>query len=424
MKKKLLALLAKKEARKAEIVAKAATTEDVKELRALNTELDGVNTEIAELQAAIDEIPDERGAGDPPATPPAAPQPVGRSAIFASYGMKDPSKEEREALIQKYETRGADLKAKKAIVVALDETAEERATTLASGTLITEKKYSQTLNGTFNDVSGLVDLVGSLPLDGGESYTKGFEKPATADADYTTETGDYNNVDPVTDYVEIVKAKITDYSEITDEATKLPNINYQALVVKNVRNAIRRKMTKQIIAGAGGANAIVGIFNAPVNVIPLASDLEISEIDADTLDTIVFGYGGDEDVEGANYLILNKDDLAAFAAIRNAAGDKLYEIEVNGNTGTISSKGSFKVPFVINSICPALSAAGTADNTYCMAYGKLATYEMPIFSGLTIEESRDYKFKSGQICYRGSIWVGGNVAAYKGFTRIKKVAAV
>jgi hypothetical protein len=48
---------------------------------------------------------------------------------------------------------------------------------------------------------------------------------------------------------------------------------------------------------------------------------------------------------------------------------------------------------------------------------------MPVFSPLTIEESRDYKFKSGQIAYRGVVWAGGNVAAYKGFIRIKKVAA-
>jgi len=154
--------------------------------------------------------------------------------------------------------------------------------------------------------------------------------------------------------------------------------------------------------------------------IPLASDLVIVEIDADTLDNIVLGYGGDEEVEGGCDLILNKIDLAAFAAVRDAEGDKLYKIKLNGNTGTISSEGSFEVPFIINSICPSLTAVGTATDTYCMAYGKLMSYEMPIFSAFTVEESRDFKFKSGQIAYRGSVWAGGNVVSYKGFTRIKK----
>lgn len=423
--KKLKALLARKEARAAEIVAKSATTEDIAELRALNTELDSLNAEIVDLKETIAEQ-EQRAAGAPPAgDPPAATPPAAavRSAIFASYGMADPTKEERAALVAKYETRGADLKAKKPVIVSFNETPEERAVTLGSATLVNEHKYASDIAGTFNEISGIIDQVNSVPLNGGESYTKSFEV-STGEGDYTTETGAYHDTDPVVDYVEIGKAKITAYTEITDEAAKLPNINYQALVVKNVRNAIRKKITKQILIGAGGANALVGIFNAPVNVIPLASDIEIAEIDADTLDTIVFGYGGDEDIEGGCVLALNKDDLAAFAAIRGANGEKLYEITKNGNTGTISSKGSFSVPFVINSVCPALSSALTADETYCMAYGKPATYEMPVFSPVTIEESKDFKFSTGQICYRGAVWVGGNVGAYKGFARIKKVAAV
>ena len=329
-----------------------------------------------------------------------------------------------KTVIAQYEKRGEDLKAGKSVVVAFDETSEERSVNLAGGTLVNPKQYSNTLNGTFNEVSGLVDQVNAIPLPGGESYTQAFEVSGS-EGGYTTEDGNYTEGDPVVSYVEIGKAKITAYSEITDEASKLPAINYNALVSKNVRNAIRKKITKQILLGAGGSNAITGIFNAPTSVIPTASDIEISEIDADTLDTIVFNYGGDENVEGVAALILDKADLAAFAAVRDANGRKLYKIKLDasGNSGTITSDESFAVPFIINSACPALSASGTADDTYCMAYGKLMSYEMPVFSPLTIEMSRDYKFRTGQIAYRGSVWVGGNVASYKGFARIKKVAA-
>lgn len=431
MKNKLLKLLKAKEDRKASLVTKSESIEDVKELRSMNAEISTLTQEIVELRNMINEIEeeekaanDENNAADPKADDQTEGKEPEKRNVIGTYGA-GASQESRKVEVKMYEERGAHLKSGKSIVVPVEETPEERAVTLAASNLIVQKKYSNTLNDTFNEVSSLIDNVAAVPLNGGESYTKGFEI-SYGEGDYTTETGEYVDSDPTVDYVEVGKAKITAYTEITDEAQKLPNIDYQALVVKNVRTAIRKKITKQILIGAGGANKLTGIFNAPVNVIPLASDIEVSVIDADTLDTIVFNYGGSEDVEGGSYLVLNKIDLAAFAAVRLTDGKKAYKItlDASGNGGTISSEDSFRVPFIINSACPALSAVGTAADTYCMAYGKLQAYEMPVFSQLTIEESRDYKFRTGQIAYRGAIWAGGNVVSYKGFARIKKVAAV
>jgi HK97 family phage major capsid protein len=319
------------------------------------------------------------------------------------------------------EQRGEDLKKGKSVTFAVEELKELRAVTIASSDLVVEKKYSTTLNDSFGEVSGTIDVVNAVVLNGGESYRKGFVK-GYGEADYTTETGNYFETDPEFDYVDINKVKITAYTEITDEALKLPNIAYQSYVAQNIQTAIRKKISKMILTGTG-TNSFVGIFNAPANVIPTASDLSISGIDADTLDDIVFKYGGDEEVEGTATLILSKADLAAFAAIRDSEGRKLYTINPRGNTGTLSSAGSFNVPYIINSAAPALSAAGTANGTFCMAYGVPANYEMPIFSNLTVEESRDFKFRTGQVAYRASIWAGGNVAAHKGFVRVKKVAS-
>ena len=58
-----------------------------------------------------------------------------------------------------------------------------------------------------------------------------------------------------------------------------------------------------------------------------------------------------------------------------------------------------------------------------MEYVSLSSYELPFFSPLEIEESRDYKFKQGIIAYRGDVIVGGTVSKYKGFVRIKKKVA-
>lgn len=439
-KEKLLKILKLKEERKAALVAKANSTEDIKELRSINSELDGLNIEIDEFTGMIAEIEAEEARNaKPPIDPNIAAmdppsnidyngvqkrnQPIGGLNPLATYGGQQTQNEgdTRAELTEKYETRGADLKAKKAVTFNLKELPEFRAVTIGGGGLIVPTQYDNTLNPTFNQVSAVIDKVSAIPYEGGNAYQKGFEV-TYGEGDYTTETGDYKDTDPETDYVDINKAKITAYTEISDEAIKLPNINYQSLVAKNIGISLRKKMTKQILVGTGGTNTLTGIFNAPENVIPSDTDLEISEIDADTLDNIVFGYGGDEDVEGSQYLILNKKDLAAFARIRDADGKKLYKITLNGNEGTISSSDSYAVPFIINSAVAPLSVTETPVETYCMAYGMLHCYELPIFSQITVEESRDYKFKSGQIAYRGSVWAGGNVAMYKGFVRIKKKA--
>lgn len=58
-KKKLLALIAKKNERKNALVKQAETCEDVATLRSLNSELDTLNEEIRSLQELADSIPDE-----------------------------------------------------------------------------------------------------------------------------------------------------------------------------------------------------------------------------------------------------------------------------------------------------------------------------------------------------------------------------
>ncbi len=60
MKKKIKTLLDKKEARKTELGKKAGETSDVAELRGINTELESLNTEIAELRGMLDAVEDSK----------------------------------------------------------------------------------------------------------------------------------------------------------------------------------------------------------------------------------------------------------------------------------------------------------------------------------------------------------------------------
>ncbi|HFK2719154.1 TPA: phage major capsid protein, partial [Escherichia coli] len=153
--------------------------------------------------------------------------------------------------------------------------------------------------------------------------------------------------------------------------------------------------------------------------IDAATDLEISEIDNTTLDEIIFSYGGDEDVEDAAVLILNKKDLKAFAKLRSSDGKKVHTIVSNGNKGTIDG-----IPFLINSACKAISDAATADGGYVMAYGPLSNYQFTIFSEMDVQRSTDFKFKQGMIAHKGVVFAGGNVVSKNGFLRVKKAPTV
>ena len=300
------------------------------------------------------------------------------------------------------EQRGKDLK-------------EDRTVLVGSESIITPQHDSSTINPTFNEISSLIDRVHHMDLPGGESFRQPYIIQKSGEGGYTAEGADYTDVEPTFGYATINKTKVTAYSEVSEELEKLPNADYAGVVEDGVRDAIRKKITKQILVGNGEDNQIVGIFSAKATAIDPATDKEIAAIDDKTLDDIIFSYGGDEDVEDVAVLILNKADVKAFAMLRHEDGRKVYDVKSNGNTGTIDG-----VPFIINSACSSITNGVAGD--YCMAYGPLSNYTLATFSDLEIMKSYDYKFKQGMIAHKGSVFDGGNVTSYNGFLRIKKGA--
>ncbi|MCP9227248.1 phage major capsid protein [Bacillus mycoides] len=295
---------------------------------------------------------------------------------------------------------------------------ENRAVTVGSGNVVLPKHSAADIRPTFNEVSTLIDRVSSKTLKGGESYQQPYIK-SYGEGDYTTEGNDYNTSETTFGYADITKAKVTAYSEDTEELQKLPAVDYDAEVMKGITVATRKKLTREILIGTGATNRLAGIFSAAATAIDSATDLEISAIDASTLDEIIYSYGGDEDVEDAAVLILNKLDLKAFAKLRTSDGKKVYNVVSQGNSGTIDG-----VPFIINSACKAVSDAKTTAGQYNMAYGPLSNYQLTIFSDMDVQRSTDFKFKQGMIAHRGSVFAGGNVISKNGFLRVKKAATV
>lgn len=223
----------------------------------------------------------------------------------------NPTEEERRAAEkEEIEKRANALKAgnKATFEVRAVSTTKVAMTDLASGEI----------NPAFEQVGTLDKLVKIVPLQGAgaESYKAPFLK-TIGEGGITAEGAAYTTAEPTFDYATINKIKITAYAEVNEEVEKLPPARYTAEVEKAIEGAWRKKLISQILNGSGSAE-LVGIINAPTTIIDADQRKTIATIDENTLDNIIFDYGGDEDVEGDATLILNKLTLKEFAKVKGS----------------------------------------------------------------------------------------------------------
>lgn len=302
-----------------------------------------------------------------------------------------------------------------------DEQVEQRARSLMQGRaisidavdLLSIQHQGNNIIPTFNQVSSLVDQVGIIGLNGGESFQQAYMK-GYAQGGYTAEGVAYNSTEPEWDYVDINKAKITAYTEVSEEFEKLAPKFYLAEIKRNLQIALKRKLAAEILIGDGATGHLVGIFDAThATAIQVATDTTITAIDENTLDDLIYAYGGDEDfTEGV--LILSKADLREFSRVRGTQ-DKKKVYDIDKKNKTIDG-----IPYIINSAITPLATATVGD--YVMAYGSLQNYKLVSFAPLEMSKSTDFKFSQGQIAYKASGFFGGNVQAFNGFLRVKKGA--
>ena len=299
---------------------------------------------------------------------------------------------------------------------------ETRAITIASGTLVSPTRVGG-INDKANEVSSIVDMTNVMDLNGLTEYQEAYVS-ATGTGDKTAEGTDAKDAEPVFEYASIKPVTITAYAEISRQATKLNPLAYMEKVKQLATVALKKKVSAYIVNGDAVSNAVfVGINTAGAEAIASASDLEIATIDATTLRKIVLGYGGDENIVGTGVLFLNKNDMAAFGAVRGTNEKKaIYEIipdTNNPNMGVIKDGGT-SARYCVNSNIPALSGAATLANTYCMFYGIPTNYLLGLFSDYDVQVSSDFQFKKGMYAIRGEVMIGGNVVVSNGFVRVKK----
>lgn len=429
MKDFLKKLIQRKKDEQAKLNKRMDESEDIKEVRSIGETLKTIAQEIAEAEAqlqAIENEPkdepqeeqkdDEARADDnlDPNEEEPTNENVERSKDYVKVGGTDirhmgttnlrggnpMDKEQREAQNKEIEERAKLLK-------------EGRAVTVASGNVLLPKHQSNDLATVpFRQVSTFYDLTKVRNLQGGESYEAPFTK-SYGTGGLTEEGSAYTEAEPEFETAKINKVKVTAYAEFSEELERLPNANYEAEIRKGVEIALKKKMAQQQIGGTGESNTFIGITstNADNTAVLASDDMELSKIDQDTLNKIIFAYGGDEEVEQKGVLVLNKADLLAFSLVKNDIGDHAYKIDLANQT--INT-----VPYIINSNLTPLDTASKGQ--YSMIYGIPQYYETAIFSPVEIKKSYDYKFKDGMIAYRASVFAGGNTTAYRGFMRVKK----
>lgn len=426
-------MLREMEDRRAALIRQSNTSKNSAELKAINQRIMTLDREIEALRSVRAENPnedmDERTAAIRAHMRQEEMQNETRGTNPPKY---IPSKgfvpaEERKVDFMKVTQQvqaGEDLKERRAVESAFNIFGERRTLTVQPignepASIVVPKFSSENINEGFPVVSSLVDAVAHLSLHGGESFSQPYVE-SIASGGYTQEGEDYNDAATVFNYAQLNRVKLTAYAELTEELEKLPAAAYADLVFQNIRVAIRKALTREILFGAGisdNQNRIVGIFSEKATAIDPASDLSFSEITDTTLSEILYRYGGEETVESASCLVLNKLDLLAFANVRTSTKLNYYDIQYNGNGVGGKING---VNFIIDSACKPLTGADTQSGDYCMCYGNLSNYLIVEFSPLEIRRSDDYKFRKGIACFRGSSICGGNVVRHNGFIRVKK----
>lgn len=405
---KLNELLEKRTALLNELRNPETTAERFAEIRA---EVEKINFLISEAQKDED-AEAARNAAKRDEELRAARNPAAKDGtVFDTSKAKN--EEERANEAAELETRAQTLKEGKAISVKVDRRAAVASSQTALGVVASDE-----INPTFEQVSTLYKAVNEVHLEGSgaESYKKPFVK-TIGEGGVTKEGTDYTDAEPTFDYASINKVKITAYAEVNEEVEKLPAARYLDEINKAIVAAWYKKLNAQIVGGKGGSDEIVGLTAAPAAVIDKAKcEKTIATIDENTLDTLIFNYGGDEDVEGDATLVLNKLTLEEFAKVRGSDKKRVYNIVVRGNSGTING-----VPFICTS---KLAPFATVENgNPYLLYGKLKGYELAYFTDLDVQKSTDYKFKQGVIALRVSGFVGGSPAMYNGFMSVIKAAA-
>lgn len=285
------------------------------------------------------------------------------------------------------------------------------AATVFSGDLVAPTGGSSQINDGHNaQVSGLIDMVRVETFDG----LAGWEEPYLREIQTATHgkpdtVGGTARADssPQWRKAKLLAHEVQTTSFVDRNISKLSPAAYAQKAQGYALVALRREINKLIINGDGSDSPeFFGFINAKntkgENIFDTSS---VNAVDEDALRSMVFGYGGSEELSPNARLILDKINLDTLGKIKIGSDDKrsLFDISLTGNSGTIKS-GGLIVPYTI------ASAIGSKT----LAYGDPMAYMLALFGSYTIRVDESVKSVERMIAILGDVLAGGNLVADKG----------
>lgn len=288
-------------------------------------------------------------------------------------------------------------------------------TTVATGSIVTPTGAGSDIRDGFaGQVSSLVSQVYTVNLKGMTGYEEPYvvEDMEAQGSVVATASGTARTDSDPTFAKAAIKPYGVDVTTYVDRnLANLSPADYAAKIQTMAMRALRRKINALIVTGDGqGSPSMYGITNAKNTE---GSDIFGSvslgaAIAVDSLEKLVYAYGGDEEVGGNARLLLTKANLQALGALRGTNEKRrLYKITTdvgNPNTGVIED-GGLIVPYTI------VSALG--DTT--MSYGDPINYELGLFGDYVIRVDESVKAVERLNAILGDVLVGGNLVVDKGF---------
>ena len=299
----------------------------------------------------------------------------------------------------------------------------QNAGTLATGPIVSPQGGGSEIHDGFaGQVSSLLDMVNAVNLHGLGSWEEPYvvSDMAAQGGNIKTNSGKARTEsDPTFAKAKLAAYEATTTSFIDKKISQLSPADYAAKIRIMALRALRRKVNDLIVNGDGQASPdMFGILNAKNtdgNAI-FANLSDVTAINENTLNSLVFGYGGDEFVGGHARLTLTKANLKAFGALRGTnEKQRLYKITAdasNPNIGTIED-GGLIVPYTI------CSAIGDSK----LAYGDPINYMLALFSDYVIGVDESVKSVERMFAILGDVTVGGNLTVDKGMSIATLAAA-
>lgn len=262
-----------------------------------------------------------------------------------------------------------------------------------------------------NTVSGFIDLIKVTDCTGMASYKVAYvTSGATAGA--VTEGVAPGESTPGFGSVELKPSSVGLISYISEEIRNQSPLLYEEKVRELVRKALRQELSEKVITKC---------LASPINTtLPVAGSSGSALFTPHLLSDIILAYGGDEGVDGAAVLVLNKNDLKAFAAVRGKNEYlPVYSIipdTSNPSMGVIKDNNGLSCRYCLNQHVPALSTSSlTSSGIKSMFYGNPMCAEMAVWGGVDVAVNEGYKFAEGLLTIRGKTTADADVTVKDGF---------